>query len=139
MDKAILLGASLIALTFVLAFILSSVGYFLVGNSILYKVLVYVVVASFPIGALIVLIRIMQWAKFRFHKGTLFGLFLIGVGQVVLIVGTPYNGLWYHTFFNDSYVRLAALAGIFGGILILTIKTAIWGSKYIEKSDSKKA
>ena len=81
----------------------------------------------------------MQWAKFQFHKGTLFGIFLIGAGVTVLIAGIPYNGLLYHTFFNNSYVRMAALAGVFVGILILTIKTAIWGSKYIEKSGSKKA
>ncbi|XHH10102.1 MAG: hypothetical protein ACFCUE_05575 [Candidatus Bathyarchaeia archaeon] len=133
MDKAILLGASLIALTFVLA-----ITFAFIKVPYLNTFFALITIACFPIGALIVLLRIMQWAKFKLHKGTLFGVFLIGIGVTVLLTSTSYTGLLHLAFLNNHYARIAALAGTILGILILTLKTAIWGSKYIEKNGTQK-
>ncbi len=145
MDKAILLAVVLIALSFALPVTILQISQsdysFFVSNIGIFNVLTIVAVACFPIGALVIVVRVMQWAKFQFHKGTLFGLLLIMLGLVTLIVVGQLGSNNYALqikFFNEySFIIMGAFGSIFVGILILTIKTAIWGSKYIGSSGSK--
>lgn len=127
MDKALLLAAVLIILPFVLAYTIVFTG--LPQNN---PFLTAIMVASFPIGALIVLLKVLQLAKFRFHKVTTFGLFLLLAGMTVLflsLISTSHPAQL--RLLNNTPVQLVAVASIFSGIIIITLKTAIWGSKYI--------
>jgi hypothetical protein len=142
MDKPILIGFFLIVLTFVLWFTLIYVAQtnynFYISSLGIFTTLTWVTVASFPIGSLIIVIRVMQWAKFQFHKGTLFGLFLIGLGFLIFVIEgqlTANNYVSEFKFLNEYlFVTEGAFVSILVGILILGIKTALWGSKYIGKS-----
>ncbi len=129
MDKALLLAAALIILPFVLAYTIVFTG--LPQTN---PFLTAIMVASFPIGTLIVLIRVMQMAKFRFHKFTTFGLFLLLAGITILYLSliSPNHPAQLRYLNNNTPVQLVAVASIFSGIIILTVKTAIWGSKYIK-------
>jgi hypothetical protein len=145
MDKAILIGSLLIASTFILIFsvqLISQTNYmFFIQCYGFFNALTIAAILSFPVGTLVILIRIMQWAKFKLHKGTLFGLVLILSGAVILFaVGELISHSYYLQikFFSEySFIINGAILMIFIGIIILTIKTALWGSKYMGNNQKR--
>ena len=88
------------------------------------------------IGFVLIMVRAMQWAKFKLHKGTAIGLALIGTGITVFFVlgQLTSNYPLYIQLLNNKGIILTIVASaslFLFGFLIIAAKTIFWAIQRI--------